>query len=148
MTDTTLGTTGDTPTLPISASSSLPPQFPERDGEFGAALARLVDRVPGALPDHVIHTYANLQRTQIRLRQLIASAKRRIATDQKKIAKARATVLAIRRHVEHLTDEIDQKQNDIRRYEHAISAAYSLRSLIEQGELCPKRPQIDISGSE
>lgn len=133
---------------PLTSIARIPAPAPERDNEFNAALARLVDRVPGALPDHVIHTYANLRRTQIRLRQLIASAKRRIATDQKKIAKARATVLAVRHQVETLTDEIDQKQDDIRRYKHALSAAYSLRSLIEQGELCPKRPYIDISSSE
>jgi hypothetical protein len=126
---------------PLTSVPQMPAPPSERNIVFDAALARLVDRVPGALPDDVIYTYANLRRVQIRLRQLVAAAKRRIAKDRRKIAK-------VRRHFEHLIAEIDEKQDEIRRYRHAISAASSLRSLIEQGDLCAKRPTITISGSE
>jgi hypothetical protein len=127
---------------PLTSASRLPPQSPERDNEFSAAEARLVDRVAGILPDDVIRTYVLLGRTQCRLRKLVAASKRRVVTNRKKIAKVRATIRAMQDRIDTLKAEIEGKEYDIERYQDGLSGVYTLRRLVEQGEFCVKRPQI------
>jgi hypothetical protein len=137
MMDTQLFTDG--PTLPTLALSTQVSQPPDRDPELSTSLVRLVDRGL-ILPDDVIHTYAGLEKTQIRLRKLITATRRRLATDQRKMSKLRSALRDLRRDHDYLSNRITWKEDDIRRYEEAVAAAYALRRLIEQGALCPKRP--------
>ncbi len=137
--DTELST--EEPTLETSPSR-VPARLAQRDDDISAALALLVKRVSEPLPDDVIHTYAGLRRTQIRLRRLIAAAERKIATNRRKVAKVRATIRELRSHIDTLNAEISGKHYAIERYEQGVSSVYILRRLVEQGELCIKRPHI------
>ena len=122
--------------LPESARPS------QRDEDFSVALARLVKRVHDPLPDDVIYMYADLPRTQLRLRRLIAAAERKIATNRRKLGKIRKVIRELRGHIEALNVEISRKRYAIQRYEQGLSSVFTLRLLIEQGELCVKRPRI------
>ncbi len=140
MTDTTPGTTDDTPTLPTSASSSPSPGLLEQ--EFSAALARLVPNVSGILPDDVVHMYVHLGRTEVRLKKFVSMSKRKIAANRRTIDKRLTTIAVAKIDIERLDREIDQKQQEVQRYQESLSGTKTLRRLVEEGKFALKGPRI------